>query len=656
MQVTKMRTQMRTCCAATAWLLCWPLAAQQAPSLEQLLSTPLTDVPSQIEVSTAARYAQSSSHSVNVTYVVTAADIALFQWQTLADVLQSLPGIYISTDGAFKYVGIRGLGQPGDFNSRLLFLLDGVRVNENIYDAGLLGNDALVDVENIDRVEFAAGPGAAVYGNNAFFGVVNILTKTAQQLRGGAVNMTLQSDSSQRFFFNSAHRLEQGSEWWFSASHQQRPEIPLEFAAPDGLDTEFLQKNSEHLSRLRLGGRHHGLQMQALWATQQRISPLLYQHASGEKVASLLDRNDNFLLSLAHQQDLTPDLRLSGHLNQSGSRFRRDMPVDHPEAGDTILANDQLGRWFSADLLLQYQGLLTHDLLFGLEFQDDYRQRIELTLLSTDERVQGIYGHNQRKSLFIQDQWQFLPAHSLLLGLRYDESRVSQPQLNPRLGWVWQLSDSQHLKLLHGSAYRAANLYEFATNFAVDAPTPADEDISSTELTYEQQLSRRFSYRLTWFYADIHNLISQTAAQPIFVNARQVHNKGTELNLDWRLNNGAQLSAAWSWQHSQDQFGQTLQNSPAQLVKLQYQQPLSSLNAQFSLGLNAVSRRQVADTALPGYVVVQSGLYWQLAQHQLGVQVYNLLDQPVLDRPILSNPPSQQPGRVLSVSWRWQLW
>jgi iron complex outermembrane receptor protein len=209
---------------------------------------------------------------------------------------------------------------------------------------------------------------------------------------------------------------------------------------------------------------------------------------------------------------------------------------------------------------------------------------------------------------------------------------------------------------LHGSAYRAANLYEFATNFAFDAPTPADEDIRSTELTYEQQLSRQFSYRLTWFYADIHNLISLTAPDPIFVNARQVHNKGTELNLDWRLNNGAQLSAAWSWQHSQDQFGQTLQNSPAQLVKLQYQQPLSFLNARFSLGLNAVSRRQVADTPLPGYVVVQSGLYWQLAQHQLAVQVHNLLDQPVLDRPILSNPPSQQPGRVLSVSWRWQLW
>ncbi len=630
--------------------------AQQTPTLEQLLNTRLTDVPSQIEVQTAARYAQSSNQSANITYVVTAADIELFQWQTLADILQNLPGIYISTDGAFHYVGVRGLGQPGDFNSRLLFLLDGVRMNENIYDAGLLGSDAMIDVENIDRVEFAAGPGAAVYGNNAFFGVVNILTKNAQQLRGGAIKMALQSDSSQRYFFNSAYRLEQGSEWWFSASHQLRPEIPLEFEPPPGQEAAFLARNSEHLNRLRFGMKHQGFRFQGLWASQVRRAPSVLEREDNQSLSSLLDRNDGFLLSISHEQQLTDDIRLSGHLNQSGNRFRRDIPIFTPEDGETVLANDQLGRWLHGDLLLQYQGLLTHDVLIGIEFQDDYRQRVEVLLPASDELLQGYYGRNQRKALFVQDQWQLAAEHSLILGLRYDESSLSRRQLNPRLGWIWQFAAAQQIKLLHGSAYRSGNLYEFSTNASVGMPLPADEEIDSTELTYEHQLSRQFSYRLITFYANINNLISIKLPNPFFSNTRQVRSFGNELDLDWRLPNGAQLNVAYTWQHNQDQFEQKLQNSPAQLIKLQYQQPVPWLDAQFSLGMVGLSQRQVDDTALPGYLLLQTGLYWQLADHQLAVHVQNLLDQQVFDRPTLINPVSEQPGRTLRLSWRWQIW
>ena len=627
------------------------------PSLEQLLSTPLSDVPRQIEVSTAARYAQSSNQSVNVTYVVTSADIELFQWQTLAQILQSLPGIYLSNDGAFLYVGVRGLGQPGDFNSRLLFMLDGVRINENIYDAGLLGSDAIIDVENIDRVEFAAGPGAAVYGNNAFFGVVNILTKTAQQLRGGALRMTMQNNGSNRYFFNTARRLEQGAEWWFSASHQQHPELPLAFEPPAGEAEAYQAQNHEHLSRLRFGLRHQGLRFQALWSGQTRYSPSSLPTPSGWQTVAVADQNDNFLVSLAHQQAIGDDLVLSGHLNQSGSRYQRDIPIYHPDYAQTLLHNDQLGRWFSGDLLLQYQGLTAHDLLFGLEFQDDVRQQIEVSLAASNELYQGYYGHNQRKSMFVQDQWQLLPRHSLLLGVRYDDSRVSPPRWSPRVGWIWQLNDAQNLKLLHGSAYRAANLYEFATNSSFFAPPPDVETVTSTELTFEQQLSRQFSYRLSWYYADIDDLIMLEPTEAVFTNSNQIHNYGTELTLDWRMQSGAMLSAAWSWQRGLDELGQRLQNSPQHLVKLQYQQPISWLDAQLSATALGMSQRWVGDSPLAGYVVVDLGLTWQLsAQHLLAVQLQNSSDRMIFDRPLQSNPPALQPGRLLSVTWRWQLW
>ncbi len=647
----------KTSCVALTLLISLSVHAQQTPSLEQLLEIQLTKVPSQIEVQTGARYAQSSSQSANVTYVVTASDIEQFQWQTLADVLQSLPGIYISTDSGFQYVGIRGLGQPGDFNSRLLFLLDGVRINENIYDAGTLGSDAIVDVENIDRVEFAAGPGAAVYGNNAFFGVVNILTKTAQQLRGAAVKLTMQTDGSNKYFFNSAERLQQGAEWWFSASHQQHPEIPYAFEIPEDFSQQYQQLNAEHLSRLRLGVKSQGSRLQALWSSQHRTTPSLVQAPNGWLTAAVADKNDNMLVSLAHQQVLTENLQLSGHLNYNSTEYRRDFPIFHPVFAFTDLRSEQLGRWYSGDLLLQYQGLTEHDLLFGAEFQDDVRQQIEVSLVADPQLLQGFYGHNQRQSLFIQDQWQLHSQHSLLLGARYDKSRIGGQRLSPRLGWVWQLSQAEQVKLLYGNAYRAANLYEFATNHSFAMPEPDAEEIDSAELSYERRLSDQFSYRLSWFNAELNQLISMTPEDAVFTNSQRIHNYGANLDLDWRLDGGRMLSAAWSWQRGKDLIGQPLQNSPQHLVKLQYLQPVPWLQARLSLQALAVSQRQVDDSSLAGFVVWQTGLIWQLhADHVLVLHIHNVLDTAIYDRPLLINPPSVQPGRVLSLSWRWQLW
>lgn len=633
------------------------IAAQEAPSLEQLLKTPLTQVPKQIEVSTAARYAQASSQSAGVTYVVTANDIEYFQWQTLAQILQSLPGIYISSDSVFQYMGVRGLGQPGDFNSRLLFLIDGVRINENIYDAALLGSDAIIDVENIERIEFAAGPGAAVYGNNAFFGVVNILTKSARQLHGAAVKMTLQSDGANKYYVNSAHRLSQGSEWWMSASHQQHPEIHNPLPVPTGFEQEFARLNAEHLTRLLFGAKHQGFRLQALWSEQDRTQPNLVPTPQGEQAIPIRDKSENVLVSLTHQHDLSENFSLNGHLNYNSSLFRRDIPFYSPRVGLTDFRSNQPGRWYSGDLILHYRGFSEHDMLVGVEMQDDIEQQIENWLVAEPEQIEGFYGKNQRKSLFIQDQWQLNSVHSLLLGARYDESKISGHKHSPRLGWVWQRTESEQVKMVYGSSYRAANLYEFSTNQYLGAELPANEEISSLELSYEKLLSASFSYRLALFDSSIQKLISIAPGDAVFTNAQRLHNYGAQFDVDWRLSSGQKLNASWSWQRGHDPSGEPLQNSPNHLLKMQYLHPVQWLQAQFSLQALAVSQREVDTAVMAGYMLWHAGFIWQPdTDHQLVAQVHNILDKDFYDRPVLGMPPLLQPGRMLRVSWRWQLW
>ena len=73
---------------------------------------------------------------------------------------------------------MRGFGLPGDLTARVLIALNGNRVNDPVYDGGPIGPDLPLDLDLVERIEFIPGPGGAVHGQNAMFGVVNVITRT----------------------------------------------------------------------------------------------------------------------------------------------------------------------------------------------------------------------------------------------------------------------------------------------------------------------------------------------------------------------------------------------------------------------------------------------------------------------------------------------
>ena len=109
--------------------------------------------------------------------MVTATQIIPYVQLTLADLPAANPGLYLSNNRNYSYVGVRGFSVPGSYNSRLLVLVDGFRVNESVYDSAYVDNVSHIDVDLIERVEYVPGPGSAIYGSSAFFGVVNIITR-----------------------------------------------------------------------------------------------------------------------------------------------------------------------------------------------------------------------------------------------------------------------------------------------------------------------------------------------------------------------------------------------------------------------------------------------------------------------------------------------
>ena len=115
---------------------------------------------------------------------ITAEDIARYGYRSLADILHGVRGLYVSDDRNFSFLGARGFGKPGDYNSRILLLVNGHRVNDNVFGQAEIGAEFGLDPATFERVEIIRGPASSLYGDSAFFAVVNVITRTGATIDG----------------------------------------------------------------------------------------------------------------------------------------------------------------------------------------------------------------------------------------------------------------------------------------------------------------------------------------------------------------------------------------------------------------------------------------------------------------------------------------
>jgi len=179
------KRRLRTAAALlVGWLLfAWAgsgLAAVQAVDYTEFS---LGDLMEMNVVYGASKHMQKANEAPSSISIVTREQIQAYGWRTLAEVLTSLRGFYITYDRNFQYIGVRGLGSPGDLSSRLLVLVDGIRVNEGSIGGVLMGNGFPVDIDLIEHIEVIRGPASSLYGTNAMLGIVNVITREGYQIR-----------------------------------------------------------------------------------------------------------------------------------------------------------------------------------------------------------------------------------------------------------------------------------------------------------------------------------------------------------------------------------------------------------------------------------------------------------------------------------------
>lgn len=130
-------------------------------------------------VSGAARREQSLGNVASAVTVISVDRLRRFGYRTVAEAIAGVAGVHLVDDRLATRVGIRGMQPIGDFNTRILVVIDGTSMTEAWSHLSGVGYDLPLSIDEVERIEVIRGPVSSIYGTNAFFGIINIITRGA---------------------------------------------------------------------------------------------------------------------------------------------------------------------------------------------------------------------------------------------------------------------------------------------------------------------------------------------------------------------------------------------------------------------------------------------------------------------------------------------
>jgi iron complex outermembrane receptor protein len=610
--------------------------AQDAPDLTGMSVDDLLEAD---VVYAASRRIQTLREAPSAVSVVTAAEIRRQGYRTLADVLRSLPSFYVTEDRHYSYVGVRGFDRPGDYGARILLLLNGLRTNDNVYEQAYVGNEFLVDIDLVDRIEVVRGPSAAIYGSSAFFAVVNVVTRHGHDFQGGELSGSASSFATAGGRATYGRRLDSGLELLASVSFSDSGGQRLyfkEFDTPETRNGIADRIDGERFNRALLLLSKGDFSFEASHVSRDKGVPTgAYGTLFGDPRTRTTDAKDLASLTWA------PASATRSSVMARASYGYFDYHGTYVFAGPNPLNDDSAsGQWVGLEANVVRPLGARHVLTSGVEFQDNFSQRqlnfdVQPRVVHQDSRNQS-----QRGGLFAQDEITLSKRLTLHAGLREDWYSTFGYEASPRLGLIYDDGRSTTLKLLYGQAFRAPNDFELHYTGPVYKTNPdlRPETIRTTELVLEQKLVRGLHLSASAYANQIHNLISlvQDLSDDRFtyVNVDKSDAIGLEVGLDFKRNRGPSGRLSYAWQRSRDAAGDELTNSPRHLAKAQISWPLLNERLIASVDGWYMSARGTVAGALDGSSRVAN--LTLLAPHLrrrfgISASIYNVFDERYAD-------------------------
>jgi outer membrane receptor for ferrienterochelin and colicins len=542
----------------------------------------------------------------SVASVITAEDIKDIGATTLDEALETVPGVHVEPSGSRYFTSIWSIrGIHTSLNPEVLLLINGVPFTDNYQGSRYFTYQ--MPVAMISRIEVVRGPGSALYGADAFAGVVNVITKDNFEINGTQAGVRYGSFDTVDTWAQQGGQyggwdLALGAEWRKTRGDNGRViDKDALYAigqgaksnAPAPLDTRH-ELLDTHLNLRKQEWTLH------LYGTLQESSL-----GPGGAQAVTYGNDDDTKSLLAdlsyHNAHQFADWELNGRLYYSNitvdSILQYYPPAYLNMRGEPMNTMEDGGLEVSG----LYKGFVNHQFQLGAGFKnynfepDQYRnfgpgvanQFGEMVHITNPALLYMPSANRQLGYLLAQDEWQLARHWTLTGGLRYDDYSDFGSTVNPRAALVWETRYDLTTKLMYGQAFRAPSFNDLYTKnnpVAIGNPDNGPEKIKTYELAFDYQPIYDLHLLLNLFTYDAKDLIEVIDNQ--YTNSGEQDGKGFEIGMDWQALKTVRLRGNFAYQRSENvQTDAVVTDAPGMEAYLNPSwafKPDWSLNGQFT--------------------------------------------------------------------------
>ena len=454
----------------------------------------------------ASKREQSLGTVASAVTVITADRIRRFGYRTVGEAVASAAGLYLEDNRINASLGIRGLQIPGDFNTRILLLVDGATVNEAWGASSGLGFENVVSLDEIERIEVIRGPVSSVYGANAFFGIINIVTRGAAESARAwgrvGVNRIVGVVGTAGFAVGGVDRQLRGAVLAMNRFGETLdvPDIGMDLGGDGG--GGFIAS---------LVGSSGGTFAQVRAYRVRRDSPFAPYDGDPAVDTPYVQVNSQLLVEGGHTRELGKRLVVAGRAYLNLYRFFDDIEaLDQPGAPATFLDYGD-AQTVGGELRARYEAIADGKLGITAGVEASYNKTESRSYYEGDEPepvpldfdLEGIYTEIDTQPL----AW--LGATG---GVRFDRNSAVDRRLSPRAALFLAKPEQYGLKLLYAEGFRNPSAFEGAffdnTTFKANPDIGAERIRSFEAVAWAKPVSG-LSTRLSGFYWDARDVIVQ---------------------------------------------------------------------------------------------------------------------------------------------------
>jgi iron complex outermembrane receptor protein len=596
-------------------------------SLEQL---------SNIEVTSVSRRAESLSDAAASIYVISAEDIRRSGAKTLPEALRLAPNLQVARADTNQYA-ITARGFNSVLANKMLVMIDGRIVYSPLF-SGVFWEAQDVMLEDVLRIEVISGPGATQFGSNAVNGVINVLTRPANETQGALATASIgkrQRDAALRY----GGELESGGHYRVYGKFSDRGGSVLTNGAPVGDASDIAQVGfrtdwSRTGNELTLQGDAYRSDIDQVPGSARKISGM--------------NLNARWNRALSD----TSGMRLQVYFD----RTERDQPGTIRETLDTL----------HGDFQHRSTPREGHLLLWGADIRRSWD-----TIENVNPAALGFRPASRNltwASAFVQDAISLLEHLVLTLGIKAERNDYTGTELLPSARLAWKAAPNHLLWSALSRAVRAPSRVD--REFFIPANPPfllaggpnfRSEVVNVFEVGYRAQYSTRLSYSVS-AYRQSYDKLRTTELQPggaVFANNITGHVDGVEAWGNLRMSDTWRLSAGQVFQSkklglkpgSTDTAGlAALGTDPEHWTTLRTSHDFGSGH---ELDVMARHIGQLANGPVPAYTAVDVRWGWMARKDlELSLTGQNLFDRRHVEWGSAVNRAEMERGFYLKAAWR----